>query len=76
MRHVLGLFVLCGALALTGCQQTQEAADDEDGETTVIEEEETVVPAPPAAPADAPDVDVKMEGGEQGASGEVSVEDN
>ena len=70
MRQLLGTLFLVGGLV--ACQQTQEADDEPD--TTVIEEEEIVVPPP----ADEPDVelDVKMEGDEGGASGEVKVEGN
>ncbi|MFN2433429.1 MAG: hypothetical protein ABR599_11565 [Gemmatimonadota bacterium] len=75
MRQLLGIAFVYTTLAFAACQQTQEADEDADG-TTVIEEETVVQPAPP--PADEPDVqmDVEVQGGEEGASGEVRVEDN
>jgi hypothetical protein len=72
VRRLLGMLFLFGALSFVACQQTQEADDDAEG-TTVIEKT-TVVPPP----EDKPDMelDVKMEGEQGEASGEVQVETN
>ncbi len=72
MRRAFRLLFTLGALTFLGCQQTQEADDDADADgTTVIKEETTVLPAEEPAGTD---VDIDVQGGEDGAAGSVDVE--